>query len=73
MPLVIMFDNYPSIFYYRLSNLVEPVLHTLQVTARYLGKSELGSIVEIMTAQLLSCDQDAITHITGMYCRETYI
>ena len=49
----------------RLNGFVEPVLHTLQVTTPYLGKGELGAIVEILTAQLLSCDQQTIADIIG--------
>ena len=49
----------------RLNGFVDPVLHTLQVTTPYLGKAELGTIVEILTAQLLSCDQETIADITG--------
>ena len=35
------------------------------MTTPYLGKGELGAVVEILTAQLLSCDQETIADITG--------
>lgn len=50
---------------YRLSSLDGSTVQTLQVALPYIPRSELGSIMEILAAQILSSPQENITKVMG--------